>query len=296
MRLTDFDTEDSPKLPQNFINNMKHTSDFDDMSVPYFDRLAVLVMEGIATDEERAEYAKLLSVSEKNQESASIYSKCRLRPDATIQMPDAQGLKRRPRILPLFWKISSAAAVLALGIFGIARYSAMQDAPVINGITESEASPVPREVSCVLPDSQEIAVSVSVVVNKPCIMPACQQEIISAYVSEPDETVPEPTFCEPMVMPEMPTQIPCTLAEIEKITPVYEPADEPESGIMAYLNDKMYDVKESVATKTRKVRNKTARIIDGIPSPVEIVRNDQGEVAGVSFEFFGRTITYRRQL
>ncbi len=117
---------------------------------------------------------------------------------------------------------------------------------------------------------------------------------MSASVSEPDETVPEPTFYELMVMPEMPTQIPCTLAEIEKMTPVYEPDNEPESGFLAYFKGKMNDMKESVASKTRNVRSKTARIIDGMQSPVEIVRNSNNEVAEVSFEIFNRTFTYRR--
>lgn len=305
MRLTDLDTEDSPKLPQNFINNMKHTSDFDDMSVPYFDRLAVLVMEGIATSEEREEYAKLLKDNDKNLLSASLYSKCRLVPDASIEMPGAQKLKRRTKILPLIWKIPSAAALLALGWFGLARYSAMLDALTIDGIAESSVSASPHGIICVSANAQEITVPVSAVRNKSSNKPGIQLNTISDNVTEPDEAIPEPgipeqiAITEPgipeqIAMTEMPTRIPCALAESEKMTPIYyEPDNGPESGIWAYLKGKMNNAKESVAAKAQNTRSRTARIIDGIQLPVEIVRNENGKVESCSITALDRKITYR---
>ncbi len=285
MRLTDFDTEDSPKLPQNFINNMKHTSDFDDMSVPYFDRLAVLVMEGIATPEERAEYAKLLSVSEKNQESASIYSKCRLRPDDTIQMPDAQGLKRQGRVIPLLWKISSAVAVLALGWFGLTRYYHTQDAVSIHGLATSTVTPIPREV---LSPSADTQVFISANGNKTVsantikTVSANGNETVSADTDENISADGQDIVADEMIVSaELPTKIPIVLTDTDIEIPEYllaPSAESKQNQMMAFF------------------RKRLNRLIDAIPSPVEIVRDENDEVAEVSFVAFNRTITYRRPL
>lgn len=283
MRLTDFDTDESPRLPMDFVNNMKHTSDFDDMSVPYFDRLAVLVMEGIATPEERAEYAKLLSVSEKNQESASLYTKCRLKPDFNIQMPDAQSMKRQGRVIPLIWKISAAAAVLAFGIFGLMRFSTTHETVPIHGIASSTITPTPREVFCVSSDTEPSASAIPIKSAS-----AQTQKNTSAKIQEePTEEVGEDlciahasTDSEMLAMAELTLQINVASVPKKIEIPVYEPTatSKPRNATMAFF------------------RKKLNRFIDAIPSPVEIVRDENDEVAELSFTAFNRTFSYRRQL
>lgn len=118
MKLTDFNIDNEPALPGDFLDSLKHTSDFDVKDVPYFDRLAVLVGEGLASDAERQEYERLISAHPELRQQAELYRQCFAKPDMGIVFGNADALKRRaPKVVPLYWKVAAAAAVLAAGVF-----------------------------------------------------------------------------------------------------------------------------------------------------------------------------------
>ncbi len=102
----------SMTIDPEFAEKLKHTSDFDDMSTPYFDRLAVLVTEGIATKSERDEYCRLVLNNDVNLSSAVLYSNCKIQDNKDLQCPYKQTLKRS-RIRPLWYALAAAAAVSA---------------------------------------------------------------------------------------------------------------------------------------------------------------------------------------
>ena len=111
--LTDFSDGENEKFC--LKDELKHTSEFDFKGEKYFDRLAVSVSEGVAAEDEIAEFQRLVSKNPKLERDAFLFSKCRLTPDENIIFKDKASLKHLV-IIP--WKsiISVAAAVLA-GVF-----------------------------------------------------------------------------------------------------------------------------------------------------------------------------------
>ena len=107
----------SEALEPKFANELKRTSDFNDDETPYFDRLAVLVNENIATESERDQYNQMVLESDENLRSAILYSKCKIQSNKDLQCPYKQQLKHS-RIRPLWYAMAAAAAVSAF-FFGI---------------------------------------------------------------------------------------------------------------------------------------------------------------------------------
>ena len=105
-----------------FAEELKHTSDFDDMSTPYFDRLAVLVTEDIATKAERNEYSRLVLSNDANLSAAALYSNCKIQDNNDIRCPYKQTLKHS-RIRPLWYALAAAAAVSAFFFMARAIYA-----------------------------------------------------------------------------------------------------------------------------------------------------------------------------
>lgn len=105
------DTKDT-SIQAEFAMELKHTSDFDEMDTPFFDRLAVLVTEGIATEAEKCEYNNLVLNNDANLSSAVLYSNCKILDNKDIQCPYKQTLKHS-RIRPLWYAMAAAAAVSA---------------------------------------------------------------------------------------------------------------------------------------------------------------------------------------
>ena len=99
-------------IDQDFARELKRTSDFDDDQTPYFDRLAVLVTEDIATEAERDQYNQMVLESDENLRSAYLYSKCKIISNNDLQCPYKQQLKHS-RIRPLWYAMAAAAAVSA---------------------------------------------------------------------------------------------------------------------------------------------------------------------------------------
>lgn len=130
--LSDDDTE--VVVPSELADSLRHTSDYDEADVPYFDRLAVLNLEKIATPAEQLEYGRMKYESEECSRIAKIYSKTVLTPEE-IEYPD----KRRLMIFPIWRKIvpyAAAAAVAGLAVL----FSVTFDGESINIL--SPASPV----------------------------------------------------------------------------------------------------------------------------------------------------------
>lgn|GEM_PF-6921012 len=105
--------DDTLSAPSDLVEDMKHTSDFDDKEFPFFDRLAVLVTEGIATETEQKEYNDMVLSDDSNLSSAVLYSHCKIQDDNNIRCPYKQTLKHS-RIRPLWYALAAAAAVSAI--------------------------------------------------------------------------------------------------------------------------------------------------------------------------------------
>lgn len=106
------DVSKNEALDSGVKNNLKHTSDFDDLSVPFFNRLAVLVTENIAQPHESAEFENMLLESDDNIRSAALFSKCKIQDNNDIHYPFKEQLKHRSKVRSLWYYASSVAAIL----------------------------------------------------------------------------------------------------------------------------------------------------------------------------------------
>ncbi|MBQ1884354.1 MAG: hypothetical protein II165_04980 [Bacteroidales bacterium] len=106
------DVSKNEALESGVKNNLKHTSDFDDLSVPYFNRLAVLVTENIAQPHESAEFENMLLESDDNIRSAALFSKCKIQDNNDIHYPFKAQLKRNAKVRSLWYYAASVAAIL----------------------------------------------------------------------------------------------------------------------------------------------------------------------------------------
>ena len=95
-------------------DSLKHTSEFDYSEFSYVDRLAVSVLEGVATSKELSEYQKLISESASFKKDVALYSQTKLQADSQIVYENKNGLKHFAFV---FWRYAAAvAAVLIAGI------------------------------------------------------------------------------------------------------------------------------------------------------------------------------------
>lgn len=106
------DVSKNEALDSGVKNNLKHTSDFDDLSVPYFNRLAVLVTENIAQPHESAEFENMLLESDDNIRSAALFSKCKIQDNNDIHYPFKAQLKRNAKVRSLWYYAAAVAALL----------------------------------------------------------------------------------------------------------------------------------------------------------------------------------------
>jgi hypothetical protein len=77
---------------------------------------AIALSEGDLSNEEVAAFQTWLENHAEAEETVSQFVRLKLQPDASIVFPNKAKLKRKTRVLPIWWSIA-AAAVLALGIF-----------------------------------------------------------------------------------------------------------------------------------------------------------------------------------
>lgn len=108
----DDETDTAVETPASLADSLRHTSDYDEPDVPYFDRLAVLNLEKIATPAEQLEYSRMKYESIECSRVAKLYSKTIL-PAEQIECPD----KRRMMVFPIWRRLipyAAAAAVVGL--------------------------------------------------------------------------------------------------------------------------------------------------------------------------------------
>ena len=105
----DDETDTNVDVPAGLADSLKHTSDYDEPDVPYFDRLAVLNIEHIATPAEQLQYSRMKYESEECNRVAKLYSKTIL-PAEQIECPD----KRRMMVFPIWRKWATYAAAAAV--------------------------------------------------------------------------------------------------------------------------------------------------------------------------------------
>jgi len=111
----DDETDKAVETPANLADSLRHTSDYDEPDVPYFDRLAVLNLEKIATPAEQLEYSRMKYESIECSRVAKLYSKTIL-PAEQIECPD----KRRMMVFPIWRRLipyAAAAAVVGLVVW-----------------------------------------------------------------------------------------------------------------------------------------------------------------------------------
>ncbi|MBQ1698749.1 MAG: hypothetical protein II075_12815 [Bacteroidales bacterium] len=108
----DDETDKAVEMPADLADSLRHTSDYDEPDVPYFDRLAVLNLEKIATPAEQLEYSRMKYESIECNRVAKLYSKTIL-PAEQIECPD----KRRMMVFPIWRKwVTYAAAAAVVGL------------------------------------------------------------------------------------------------------------------------------------------------------------------------------------
>lgn len=105
----DDETDTKIDIPAGLADSLKHTSDYDEPDVPYFDRLAVLNIEHIATPAEQLQYSRMKYESEECDRVAKLYSKTIL-PAEQIECPD----KRRMMVFPIWRRLAPYAAAAAV--------------------------------------------------------------------------------------------------------------------------------------------------------------------------------------
>lgn len=105
----DDETDTKVDIPAGLADSLKHTSDYDEPDVPYFDRLAVLNIEHIATPAEQLQYSRMKYESEECDRVAKLYSKTIL-PAEQIECPD----KRRMMVFPIWRRLAPYAAAAAV--------------------------------------------------------------------------------------------------------------------------------------------------------------------------------------
>ncbi|MCR5453795.1 MAG: hypothetical protein K6F33_02255 [Bacteroidales bacterium] len=113
--ILDDDTDTTVEVPANLADSLRHTSDYDEPDVPYFDRLAVLNLEHIATPAEQTEYSRMKYEIEECNRVANLYAKTVLIPE-NIEYPD----KRRLMVFPIWRRLvpyAAAAAVAGLVVW-----------------------------------------------------------------------------------------------------------------------------------------------------------------------------------
>ena len=111
----DDETDTKIDIPAGLADSLKHTSDYDEPDVPYFDRLAVLNIEHIATPAEQLQYSRMKYESKECDRVAKLYSKTIL-PAEQIECPD----KRRMMVFPIWRRLvpyAAAAAVVGLMVW-----------------------------------------------------------------------------------------------------------------------------------------------------------------------------------
>ena len=77
---------------------------------------AIALSEGDLSKEEAAGFQQWLENHAEAEEMVNQFSSLKLQPNTQIVFPDKANLKRKSRVLPIWWSVA-AAAVLALGIF-----------------------------------------------------------------------------------------------------------------------------------------------------------------------------------
>lgn len=105
----DDETDTKVDIPAGLADSLKHTSDYDEPDVPYFERLAVLNIEHIATPAEQLQYSRMKYESEECDRVAKLYSKTIL-PAEQIECPD----KRRMMVFPIWRRLAPYAAAAAV--------------------------------------------------------------------------------------------------------------------------------------------------------------------------------------
>lgn len=80
------------------------------------DEAAIALSEGDLSKEETAAFRTWLENHSEAEETVSQFDRLKLQPDSSIIFPDKAKLKRKTRVLPVWWSVA-AAAVLTLGIF-----------------------------------------------------------------------------------------------------------------------------------------------------------------------------------
>jgi len=319
MRLTEFNIDDEPDLEMDFRDNLKHTSDFDDMSVPYFDRLAVLVNEGIATEDEKREYHRLVYQNENLKKEADTYKACYLDPDDKIDFPDKESLRRKPRTIALWGKIAAAAAVIGVCVMVgtnlsnndkisadfqpivIADNSPADNTPNNEGANDNGDKPKPasdtiqtkqKEEAPVKPQYKMINMhSRQLVENEETPQPENRGPIFVSASMEGERWMPTATLTQagPDIMVAKPQYYENT-AEL----PAIDNGNKLTARIKTEANERIKAVGNSLARMGNGIAKVGQSVAELLPIKVRVNRNETGEIEGWDIEALSRTLVYSK--
>ncbi|GET27156.1 hypothetical protein [Prolixibacter sp. NT017] len=117
---------------------------------------AIALSEGDLSKEESAAFQTWLKSHPEAEETVNEFGRLKLQPDSAIVFPGKAKLKRKTRVLPIWWSVA-AAAVLVLGIF---LFYPEKDAPVQQQMTPQVAeTSVPDTPVESVPDKEKVKAS-----------------------------------------------------------------------------------------------------------------------------------------
>ena len=163
-------------------DSLKHTTEFDYPEFQYFDRLAVSVLEGVASESENKEFQTLISKNKKLKKDADVYSKTKIQPDFKIVYNKKKTLKHYALF---FWqRVAAIAAVLIAAV--LFSFLNSDETVLILGVYDYNYKVTPREILCeekpIIAETKNLAkkkAAVKAVEKPPLMLPEIENEIKS---------------------------------------------------------------------------------------------------------------------
>lgn len=307
-------------IPQALSDSLRRTSSYNDADVPYFERLAVVNIEKIATPAEQLEYQRLKYENSEYRRIASQYSSTILVPEK-IEYP----YKHRLIILPLWRKILPYAAAAAIAAVAYTLWPLEDNSNINQSIIDTDTQSVIVDLPISRVNNDETTTEKSEIVaqeeTKTSDEPTNTTNTATIASAHTNSNIAKPKAeCNPKeqaiqeIQPEH-QELPNVLAESEEkavaeIAPITinneDPLSNADTTIVADIEIDMssinaFDTKTNVPRKHRRnfffacgnvLTKVMRRVKPGIH--IEIDRNVDGEVCRVAMQTLGKTYSWQR--
>lgn len=123
---------------------------------------AVALAEGDLTAEEAAQFRNWLGNHAEANKTVEQFARLKLQPDSGIFFPDKAKLKRKSRMLPVWWSVA-AAAVLVLGVFLFSPHNHQS----VQQVTSPQVAEIEEPVSIPRHEKATKSPDIKIVAEKP---------------------------------------------------------------------------------------------------------------------------------